>query len=122
MRRSIVVCLLLVCATWPTAAQNGSGDSRQKAFDVLLDTYVRDGLVYYRALKSERGPLDGYVNSLAETPIEDASREAQLAFWLNAYNAIVLKTVVAPHRPDLASIATGPKTWDYDRWYRGEKK
>ena len=34
------------------------------------------------------------------------------------FNAIVLKTVVPPYKPDFASIETGPKTSDYDLWYR----
>lgn len=33
------------------------------------------------------------------------------------FNEIVLKTVVAPHKPDFDSIEEGPKTWDYDLWY-----
>ena len=32
--------------------------------------------------------------SLAETAIDASSREERLAFWLNAYNALVLKTVI----------------------------
>lgn len=34
------------------------------------------------------------------------------------FNNIVLKTAVAPHQPDFDSIETGPKTWDFDMWYR----
>ena len=35
-----------------------------RPLDQLLDLNVRDGLVYYRALRSERGRLDRYVSSL----------------------------------------------------------
>ena len=95
MRRTFAVCVLIVCATWPSAAQDSVVESsRQKGFDVLLDTYVRDGQVYYRAMKSDRARLDSYVAALADASIESTSRETQLAFWLNAYNALVLKTVV----------------------------
>ena len=34
-------------------------------FERILDTYVRDGLVYYRALKAERRVLDNYLAHLA---------------------------------------------------------
>lgn len=64
------------------------------ALDQILDTYVRDGEVYYRALRQERGALDRYVGSLAAVSLERASRDEQVAFWLNAYNAFVLKTVI----------------------------
>jgi hypothetical protein len=62
--------------------------------DRMLDAYVRDGLVYYRALRSDRGGLDGYVEALANQSIGTAPREEQIAFWVNAYNALVLKTVI----------------------------
>lgn len=38
------------------------------------------------------------------------------------FNEIVLKTVVAPHKPDFDSIETGQRVWDFDKWYREEKK
>ena len=66
----------------------------RQSFDTILDTYVRDGMVYYRALKSDRGKLDAYVNSLADVRVGERSHDAQIAFWLNAYNAIVLRTVI----------------------------
>ncbi len=66
----------------------------RKTFDAILDVYVRDGLVYYRALKSDRAKLDRYLNSLAEESVGSLGREAQMAFWINAYNALVLRTVI----------------------------
>ena len=34
------------------------------------------------------------------------------------FNAIVMKTVVAPHEPDFAAIKPAAKLHDYDTWYR----
>jgi uncharacterized protein DUF547 len=84
--------LLAVFVALPRAQE--SADARRKIFDQILDLNVRDGYVYYRALRSERARLDGYVNSLAAADVASAPREEQIAFWLNAYNAIVLQTVV----------------------------
>jgi hypothetical protein len=72
------------------------GDPLHRPFDQLLDVNVRDGLVYYGALKSERGRLERYAASLnvPAATYEKWSREQKMAFWLNAYNAFVLKTVV----------------------------
>ena len=71
-------------------------------FDLILDTYVRDGYVYYRALRSERRRLDEYLRTIASTDVDNRSRNEQMAFWLNAYNALVLQTVIdgypAPRR------------------------
>jgi hypothetical protein len=67
-----------------------------RPLDQLLDLNVRDGLVYYRALRSERGQLDRYVASLNVTPAAYGAwaRDEKVAFWLNAYNAIVLRTII----------------------------
>jgi Protein of unknown function, DUF547 len=77
-----------------SAAQESADAARRKAFDTILDLNVRDGLVYYRALKADRGRLDGYVNALATTMVDKLPKDEQLAFWLNAYNALVLRTVI----------------------------
>ena len=55
---------------------------------------MRDGFVYYRALKADRAKLDGYISQLAAENITRFSRDEQIAFWLNAYNALVLRTVI----------------------------
>lgn len=73
-------------------------DPLHEPFDELLDLYVRDGLVYYQALRADRGKLDRYIASL-DTPTVVAaymswSHDQQAAFWLNAYNAFVLRTVI----------------------------
>jgi hypothetical protein len=95
MLKSIVATLLAACAIAVPAAQESLTEAaRRKAFDQILDSYVRDGLVYYRALKSDRGKLDGYLNMLGSASIDKLSREERLAFWLNAYNAVVLRTVI----------------------------
>ncbi len=92
--------LVLVLAFATLRAQEPAApavDPLHRPFDEILDIYVRDGLVYYRALKSERGRFDRYVQSLADTTAETVKSwapERQLAFWINAYNAAVLRTVI----------------------------
>jgi hypothetical protein len=93
LRSYAIVFVCLIVAT-PTAQESGAEAARSKSFDQLLDLYVRNGDVYYRAIKSERAKLDSYVNLLATASVEKLSREDQLAFWLNAYNALVLRTVI----------------------------
>jgi len=73
---------------------HAQGDARQRSFDEVLDIYVRDGEVYYRALKIERAKLDGFVGSLATAAENRMDREERIAFWMNAYNALVLQTVI----------------------------
>jgi hypothetical protein len=104
----IASCLLVLCGSLPSAGQDARPDAaRRKTYDELLDLNVRDGLVYYRALRAERGRLDAYLNSLAGASIDTAPRAEQIAFWLNAYNALVLKTVV-DHYPIAQRTAEYP--------------
>ncbi len=72
-------------------------DPLHRALDQILDVNVRDGLVYYRALQSSRGALDRYVASLnvSTAAYTALSREAKMALWVNAYNAVVLQTIVS---------------------------
>ena len=84
-----------------------------RPLDQILDVNVRDGLVYYRALKGERGRLDRYVASLNVTPAtyQGWSKAQQMAFWVNAYNAFVLQTVIN-HYPMRGTIAQIPGAFD----------
>lgn len=78
-----------------SGAQESAADAGgRKTFDHILDLYVRDGYVYYRALQIERAKFDGYIALLANAQVERLSRAERLAFWLNAYNAFVLETVI----------------------------
>ena len=78
----------------PAAQENPTDTARRESFDETLDLYVRDGYVYYRTLKIERARLDMYVSWLANVAVDSLPRDEQLAFWLNAYNALVLRTVI----------------------------
>ena len=85
-------------------------DPIHKPFDEILDIYVRDGLVYYNALRIERAKFDRYVAAVAAVPAAEVSgwsRERQLAYWINAYNAFVLRTVI-DHYPIRGKAADYP--------------
>jgi hypothetical protein len=94
MRGGIAAALVLIVVTAPSAQESQADAARRSVFDQILDLNVRDGYVYYRALKSGRTKLDGYVNQLAGAKIDQLSRDERVVFWLNAYNALVLKTVI----------------------------
>jgi Protein of unknown function, DUF547 len=99
MHRTAWPTLLLVALCAGAALQSQSAESvpiLHRPYDQVLDVNVRDGLVYYRALRGERGRLDRYVASLnvPAATYQGWSREDKIAFWLNGYNAIVLQTVV----------------------------
>jgi hypothetical protein len=90
--------LVLMTAVSPAREQPSpaAADPLHRPLDQILDVNVRDGLVYYRALRSERGRLDRYASSLnvPAATYDRWTREQKMAFWVNAYNVFVLQTVI----------------------------
>ncbi len=65
-------------------------------FEQVLQEHVdENGQINYTKLKANPEKLEAYLDLLAVTkPTEEWSYNAQLAFWINAYNAIVIKGVI----------------------------
>jgi hypothetical protein len=104
-----IAALALAAVALPHAQEP---TERLGPLDFVLDTYVRGGEVYYRALKSDRGRLDTYVKQLANTDVDKLPRNEQIAFWLNAYNASVLHAVASHYPPRENSIRKVPGIFD----------
>jgi len=99
MRLISLVFLLAMTVALPRAQEPVavSVDPLHKPFDEILDLYVRDGLVYYYALRQERAKFDRYVQALGDVSADTVAKwppPRQLAYWINAYNAFVLRTVI----------------------------
>lgn len=76
----------------------GLFDHRHTGWTDLLGEYVRDGQVGYAEIKAEGQPvLTAYLERLQSVcpgHIAQWSRERQLAFWINAYNAYMVRLVL----------------------------
>ncbi len=83
-----------------TAAEKISvGQVSHEAFDALLRRYVNEaGQVGYAGWKATPGDvraLEAYLTTLGCADFEaDSTREARLAFWINAYNALTLHGIL----------------------------
>ncbi len=81
----------------PVSGSNAYDDS---GFAEALKNYVRPGgKVDYRGLKEHRAGLDRYIQVISEvSPDRDPkmfpAKNEQLAYWINAYNAWILRTVI----------------------------
>jgi hypothetical protein len=113
---ALILLVVFAAAAMPVRADDQEPssvavDPLHKPFDEILDLYVRDGLVYYLALRNERARFDRYVAALggvtADT-LKSWPRERQLAYWINAYNAFVLRTVI-DHYPIRGKSADYPQ-------------
>ena len=97
--RLAVVTLAAVASIVTLGAQGpppSTVDPLHRPYDQLLDLHVRDGLIYYRALRGSRGAFDRYVASLdvPSAEYDGWARPRQIAFWINAYNAFVIDSVL----------------------------
>jgi hypothetical protein len=75
-------------------------DFDHSGFDGVLRKHVNSiGEVDYAGLKRDRAELDRYVAAISQTspkksPTQFPQTDQQLTFWINAYNALMLKTVI----------------------------
>ncbi len=84
------------------------------AFDELLQSHVTsDGRVNYEGLKGEIAKLDDYLKILMDNaPATDWTRDARLAYWINAYNAFTIKLILNNYPLTSIMDLDGGKPWD----------
>lgn len=83
----------------------------------VLENYTEDGYVDYGALQKFPKALDAYlenVQKLEPGEYEKWSTNEKISFWINAYNAFTVQTIV-DHYPK-KSIKHIPNVWDEKRF------
>jgi hypothetical protein len=93
---AISVCVV-PSAALPKAADRTGFDHNHTLFDSVLQKYVENGLVDYKALLKDRKDLSRYLEQIADIDwkdYEEWSRRQKLALWLNAYNAISIEVIL----------------------------
>lgn len=63
-------------------------------FDQVLQEHVDKGKVDYAKLKANPEKLEAYLDMLAVANPAEMPYSAQLAFWINTYNALIIKGVI----------------------------
>ncbi len=93
-------------------------------FDTLLKKYVSpSGKVNYKAFKQDHQVLKDYLKTLADKkPSAKASRNAQMAYWINLYNAATIDLILNNYPIKSIINLDGGKTWDVKRVQVGNKK
>jgi len=90
------------------------------AWNTLLGRYVdANGMVDYRTWKAagaDQQALDAYLVHLSQASLsQPSSREAQLAFWINAYNAVTAKGILREY-PTTSIRNHTAKLFGYNIW------
>jgi Protein of unknown function, DUF547 len=108
--------LVVLRALGPLGGLAAQGLPDHSVFSAVLRAHVRGGRVDYAALQEDSVRLRSYLADLAATApetIAKADGQAQLAFWINAYNACMLKQVIEHYSIERAAfrhLATGSTT------------
>jgi len=95
-------------------------DHSYRHWNAVLRGSVSDGLVDYKKASADKR-LAAFLKELADVPPEAVvrwSREQQVAFYINAYNALTFQTII--DALPVASIRDiKPNPWDASRWTVG---
>ncbi len=91
-----------------TPAQAQQGDPNQAWTRVLARFVSERGEVDFRALSRDRGDLDAFLDHVARISPRSApdlfqSREAKIAYYINAYNALAMFNVIDSDFPERLS-------------------
>jgi len=70
----------------------------QKDFADLLSAHVKNGRVDYAGVAKESAKLDRYLSAVAKAGLPKPAA-ARIGFWVDAYNAIVLRAVLDAKMP-----------------------
>ncbi|MCA9775503.1 MAG: DUF547 domain-containing protein [Candidatus Eremiobacteraeota bacterium] len=86
-----ILLLLILLFALPTQAQ----DSARADLTAVLDGYVVNGKVDYNGIRKDRWEeLQAFVDGLANAEPEKLNKTDQIAFWLDAYNGLVVYQVI----------------------------
>ncbi|MFN4144308.1 MAG: DUF547 domain-containing protein [Runella sp.] len=98
----ISVASLSYCTSSPTS---NAAPVDHSAWDKLLKKHVNDkGFVNYTNFKKDYDELKKYLDMLSNNaPNDKWSKEEQLAYWINAYNAFTVQLIL-DHYPGISSI------------------
>lgn len=104
-------------------------EAEQKFFshdtwDELLRKYVStSGQVNYGGFKQDKAKLQSYLDLLADNaPTSAMSKNDQIAYWINAYNAFTVDLIVDNYPTSSILKLDGGKTWYVKRITIGGKK
>lgn len=105
------VGLLYLSCSSSTLGMAGSNPPSHELWDQLVKKYVKsDGMVDYPGFIADKDQLEKYLDLLSNNAPdrETWSREEQLAYWINAYNAFTVK-LIADNYPVESIRDLGPK-------------
>ena len=104
--------------------KTSDGQGLHDGFNSLLIKHVKDGRVNYKGFADDHQEFQTYLDLLATTDPEKLTKNQQLTYWVNAYNAFTIqlildnKTIIKEGIKDISAS----KRWKRDDWKIGGGK
>ncbi len=131
MKKLLLLLQLVLIMSSCTSAANSSTAPTHEKWTALLQKYVSNtGHVNYKGLKADASKLDEYLAILSkQQPAKNWTKNEELAFWINAYNAFTVKLIIDNYplksikdlNPGLSVIFVNT-VWDKNFFSIGGKK
>lgn len=122
LRKKIIFAVFLWLCSFPASLRAATAFDHS-VWDSFLKKNVNDkGEVDYRSVAKDPKELNEYLTSLMSVPDGDMAswpREETLAFWLNAYHATLIKSVVENY--PTSSVQKIASFWDIALFHFGKK-
>ncbi len=93
MKANTLIAVLLLNLTFQWGVSQGVEDFFKRT-DTFLNTYVKNGLVNYKAIKENPSELNGILDLAKGITVSKDDTKAYQAFWINGYNIQVIKGIV----------------------------
>jgi Protein of unknown function, DUF547 len=138
MQRAVIAALLMVLSVaahaapkaepwlrWEVHDAASTATIDHAAWNAFVGRYVAvsaDGIhrvAYGRVSAADRADLAAYVDRLGAVPISRFARDEQAAYWINLYNALIVKLVL-DHYPvrSIRDIKGSPGLFTFGPWRR----
>lgn len=117
--RSLILVFIVTLASSMGVAQPD-----YKSWDTFLKKYVSaTGDVDYKSIKANKKELDAITKSFSSVTVSPTwTKNEQLAFWINAYNAFTIDLIVNNFPLKSIQNLDNGKPWDVKRITIGGKK
>ena len=117
-----LLAIIFIGSLWYTSSTQAF-DHTHGLWTQVLQKYVKNGRFDYKGLKSDESTFAKYQKQLTSVTLAELSewsREQKLAYWINAYNAYTIRSII-DHYP-VKSIKKIPGVWKKLKFHAGGEK
>jgi hypothetical protein len=117
MNRKFMVFLVSIFMVAGMVPEAFAGTFDHSYFDQALKAYVDDkGLIDYNGI-AQKSRFHKYMQLLKTAKVERLSKDGQLAFWVNAYNAVTIDKVIKWKPKKSVRETFVPGVWTSTKFY-----